>query len=85
MNFQKIKIITKNALFKILAEFNECNCYQNENSVIYDIIKLQNTNKNNKFEIYRKTKINAQERDDFKKKSKLINNRAVFFENKFIL
>ena len=65
-------------MFKIFIELDECNCYRSENSVIHDIIELQNASKNNKFEICKKTEINAQERDDFKKKLKFINNRAVF-------
>ena len=77
LNFQKIKIIIKNALFKILAEFNECNYYWNESFVIHDVAELQNVNKNNEFKICKKIEINAQERDDFKKKLKFINNRAV--------
>ena len=85
LNFRKIRIVTRNALFEILAEFNECNCYRNESSVIHDVAELQNASKNNEFEICRKIEINAQERDDFKKKLKFINNRAVFLENKFIL
>ena len=64
-------------MFEILAEFNECSCYQNESSVIHDVIELQNANKNNEFEICKKIEINAQERDDFRKKSKFINNRVV--------
>ena len=77
LNFRKIKIIIKNALFKILAEFNKCNYYRSENSVIHDVVKLQNVNKNNKFKIYKKIEINAQEHDDFKKKLKFINNCVV--------
>ena len=61
----------------MLAEFDECSCYRNENSVIHDVVELQNASKNNEFKIYRRIEINAQERDDFKKKSKFINNRAV--------
>ena len=77
MNFRKIKIITKNALFEIFVEFNECNCYQNESFVIHDIVELQNVSRNNKFEVFKKIEINAQKRDDFRKKSKLINNRVI--------
>ena len=65
-------------MFKIFAELDECNYYQSENSVIHDVAELQNASKNNEFEVCKKIEINAQERDDFKKKSKLINNRAVF-------
>ena len=61
----------------MLAELDECNYYRNENSVIHDVVELQNANRNNKFKIYKKIEINAQERDNFKKKSKFINNRAV--------
>ena len=61
----------------MLVEFDECNCYRNESSVIHDVVELQNANKNNEFKIYRKIEINAQERDDFKKKSKFINNCVV--------
>ena len=62
----------------MLAELDECNCYQNESFVIHDVAELQNANRNNEFKIYKKTEINAQERDDFKKELKFINNRAVF-------
>ena len=78
MNFRKIKIVTRNALFEIFIEFDECNYYRNESFVIHDVVELQNVNKNNEFEICRKIKINAQKRDDFKKKLKLINNCVVF-------
>ena len=78
LNFRKIKIIIRNALFEILAEFDECNYYRSESSVIHDVVELQNANKNNKFKVCKKIEINAQERDDFKKKLKFINNRAVF-------
>ena len=61
----------------MFIELNECSCYQNENFVIHDVVELQNASKNNEFEIYKRTEINAQERDDFKKKSKFINNRVV--------
>ena len=85
LNFRKIKIVIKNALFKILVELDECNCYRSKNSVIYDVIKLQNASKNNEFKVCKKIEINAQKRDNFKKELKFINNCAVFFENKFIL
>ena len=62
----------------MFVEFDECNCYQSKNFVIHDVVELQNANRNNEFKIYKKIEINAQERDDFKKKSKFINNRAVF-------
>ena len=78
LNFRKIKIIIRNALFKIFAEFNKCNYYRSENSVIHDVVELQNANRNNEFKVCKRTEINAQERDDFKKKSKFINNRIVF-------
>ena len=77
LNFRKIKIVTRNVLFEILVELDECNCYRSENSVIHDIVKLQNANRNNEFKVCRRTEINAQERDDFRKKLKFINNRAV--------
>ena len=77
LNFQKIKIITKNALSEIFVELNEYNYYRNEKFVIHDIVELQNANKNNKFKVCKKIKINAQKRDDFKKKLKFINNRVV--------
>ena len=78
LNFRKIKIVIKNALFEIFIELDECNYYQNENSVIYDVVELQNANKNNEFKVCRKIEINAQERDNFKKKLKFINNCVVF-------
>ena len=65
-------------MFEIFAELDECNCYRNESFVIHDVIELQNINRNNEFKICRRTEINAQERDDFRKKSKFINNRVVF-------
>ena len=65
-------------MFEIFIEFNKCNCYRNKNSVIHDVAELQNVNKNNKFKVCRKIEINAQKRDDFKKKSKFINNRVIF-------
>ena len=77
LNFRKIKIVTRDALSEILVEFNKCSCYRNENFVIHDVVELQNASRNNKFKIYKKIKINAQERDDFKKKLKFINNRVV--------
>ena len=77
MNFRKIRIVIRNALFEILAELDECSCYRSENSVIHDVAELQDASRNNEFEICRKIEINAQERDDFKKESKFINNRAV--------
>ena len=80
LNFQKIKIVTRNALSEILAEFNKCSCYQNKSFIIHDVVKLQNASKNNEFEIYKKIEINAQKRDNFKKKLKFINNRAVFLK-----
>ena len=61
----------------MFVELDECNCYRNESFVIHDVVELQNASKNNEFEVYKKTEINAQERDDFKKKSKFINNRVV--------
>ena len=64
----------------MLAELDKCNYYRNENSVIYDVVELQNANKNNEFKIYKRIEINAQERDDFKKESKFINNCAVFLK-----
>ena len=72
LNFRKIKIVTRNVLFEIFIELDKCNCYRNENSVIYDVVKLQNASRNNKFKICKRIEINAQERDDFKKKSKLV-------------
>ena len=44
---------------------------------MHDVVELQNINRNNKFKIYKRMKINAQKRDDFKKESKFINNRVV--------
>ena len=78
LNFRKIRIVIRNALFEILAELDECNCYRSENFIIYDIIELQNASRNNEFKICKKIEINAQERDNSKKKSKFINNRVVF-------
>ena len=85
MNFREIRIVIRNALSEIFAEFDECNCYRSESSVIHDIVELQDVSRNNKFKVCRKTEINAQERDDFRKELKFINNRVVFFENKFML
>ena len=78
LNFRKIKIIIRNALFEILAELDECSCYRSENFVIHDVIELQNASRNNEFKVCKKIEINAQERDDFKKELKFINNRVVF-------
>ena len=64
-------------MFEILAELDKYNCYRNESFVIHDVVELQNANKNNEFKIYKKVEINTQERDNFKKKLKFINNRVV--------
>ena len=80
MNFREVKIVTKNASSEILAELNECNCYRNKIFVIYDVAELQNASRNNEFKICKKIEINAQERDDFKKKLKFINNRVILLK-----
>ena len=77
MNFRKIKIVTRNALFEIFIKLNECNYYRNESFVIHNVVELQNASRNNEFKVCRRIEINAQERDDFKKKLKFINNCAV--------
>ena len=63
---------------EIFVELDECNCYRNECFVIYDVVELQNAIKNNEFKIYKRIEINAQERDNFKRKLKFINNCVLF-------
>ena len=41
---------------------------------------MQNINKNNEFEVCRKTKINAKKRDNFKNELKFINTRVVILK-----
>ena len=65
-------------MFEIFIELDECNYYRSENFIIHDVIELQNINKNNKFKICKRTKINAQERNNFKKELKFINNCIIF-------
>ena len=64
-------------MFKIFVELDKCNCYRSESFIIYNVVELQNANKNNKFKIYKKIEINAQERDNSKKKPKFINNCVI--------